>query len=307
MIGLYVQHDILRAVDIIRKRYGYIVTAIAENPVQLPVPDRLRPLTSDEANEYLENFSKSLQTLLSQKGFSSDEIAVAIDSRNAFIHTVPFDGNFSPVNVKKIIEWELSQYFPDIPSKEFLFDTYNPGFNPTKDKSPKFIYTAVLRSYIHLLQRGIRLANKQLLSINIDQFAIDNLLKFSAGSTKRERLNAVCYRRNDILYCSLLWNHRMVRYREYIIDEEHPPEKRLSMFLASASGPQRNIEQRIFYHPLDETIIDRTEQSSGWKFDNLKPFDKLTLKRKAKRNFPESLQTQEAFAPAVSVVLKGQE
>ena len=303
MIGLYVQHDILRAVDIHKKRGGYIVRAIAEHPVQLPVPDRLRLLDSDEANGYFENFSKSLTALLSVKGFSSDEIAVAIDSRNAFIHTVPFDGNFSTDNVNQIIQWELSKYFPDIPGKEFLFDTYNPGFNPTKDKSPKFIYTAVLRSYIRLLQRGIRMTKKKLLSINIDQFAIDKLLKFTAGDIKRERLNVVCFRRQDILYCSLLWNHKMVRYREYTIDDKHSPEKRLGMFLASAGASQKKVEQRIFYYPIDKTI-DLTEENGGWKIDKFKPFDNLTLKRKAKRNLPELENSQEAYAPAVSVVLK---
>jgi len=303
MIGLYVQHDILRAVDIVKRKNNYLVTAIAEHPVHLSVPDRLRPFTSDEAHEYLDSFTESLQSILAVKGFSSNEIAVAIDTRNAFINTLPFDGDFSSGNVKQIIEWELSKYFPDIPSKEFLFDTYNPGFNPAKNKSPKLIYTAVLRSYIHLLQRGIRLANKELLSINVDQFAIENLLKISADKTMRERLNAVCFRHDDILFCSMLWNHRLVRYREYTLNEKYSPEKRLGMFLASVSGPQPNIDQRIFYHPLDESVV---QNADGWELDTFKPFNNLTLKRRVRKRFPETTQSQESYAPAVSVVLKGQ-
>ncbi len=303
MIGLYVQHDTLRAVDIDRKSNGYVLNAAAEQPVHLPVSDRLRQFTDDEAHEYLHNFSASLQALLSVKGFSSKEIAIAIDVRNAFIHTVPFDGDFSSENIKRLIEWELHHYFPDIASDAFLFDTYNPGFNPAKDLSPKFIYTAVLRPYIHVLQRGVRSAGMKLLSINVDQFAIEKILKLATMGKKQERLNAVCFRTNDILYCSLLWNHRLVRYREYLLNNVYSPDKRLEMFLASLIGPKKNIEQRIYYHPFDTTITKSAETNTGWKFDRFKPFDNLQLTRKAKRNIPDSIIAQEGYAPAISVAL----
>lgn len=304
MIGLYVQHDTLRAVEITRKASGYALYAAAEQPVHLPVTDRLRKLTDDEANEYLQNFSASLQTVISGKGFYSKEIAVAIDVRNAFIHTVPFNGDFSRENIKGLIEWELQQYFPDMAGDEFLFDTYNPGFNPAKDISPKFIYTAVLRSYIHLIQRGVRSAGMKLLSINVDMFAIENLLKLTSAGKKQERLTAVCFRHNDILYCSLLWNHRLVRYREYSLDDDHSPEQRIGMFLASLIGQKQNIEQRIYYQPFDTTITKSAETDTGWKFDRFRPFDNLQLTRKAKRTIPDSMIAQEAFAPAISVALK---
>lgn len=305
MIGLYVQHDIIRAVDIVRKSHGYVLNAIAERTVQLPLPERIRPLTTDEADEYLEQFTTALQALLSVKGVVGKEVAIAIDIRNAFIHTVPFDGDFSEDNIKRLINWELSQYIPDIPSSSFLFDTYNPGFNPAKDRSPKFIYTAVLRPYIHLIQRGIRTTRLKLLSINVDQFTIDNLLKLAATDKKRERLSAICFRREDILYCSLLWNHRLVRYREYTLDEHYSPGKRIEMFLASLSGQQKNIDQRIFYHPTDESITGETEKNTGWQFEHFKPFEYVQMTRKAKRNFPDSMIEREGYTPAVAVALKG--
>jgi hypothetical protein len=306
MIGLYVQHDTLRAVDIVRKSQGYVLNGIAEEQVQLPEPDRIRPLENDEVGEYIRYFVAALNALFSVKGFSGKEIAVAIDIRNAFIHTVPFNGDFSAGNVKRLIEWELSLYFPDMPANAFLYDTYNPGYNPAKDKSPRFIYTAVPRSYIHLLQRGIRETGMKLVSINVDQFTLENVLKLAATDKKRERLNVIGFRYGNILYCSLLWNYRLVRYREYILDEIYSPERRLEMFLASMSGPQKNIERRIYYHPYDESITDTVEQNTGWEFDRFKAFDKLQLSRKVRMKYPTPVLMQESFAPAVSVALRSE-
>lgn len=305
MIGLYVQQDTLRAVDIVKKSQGYVLKAVSEQPVHLPMPDRLRALDSEDEYEYfLQNYSSSLNKIFSVRGFASKEIAIAVDIRNVFIHTVPFDGDFTPDNVTRLIDFELTHYFPDIPGNAFLFDTYNPGYNPAKDISPKFIYTAVLRSYIRLLQRGIKETGKQLLSINVDQFTLEHLLKLSAPDKKRERLNAVCFRHDEILFCSLLWNHRLVRYREYIIDETNPPENRIGMFLASLSGARKNIDQHIYYYPFDETIVGETEKNTGWTVNRFAAFDNLKLTRRARRQFPESVHAQEAFAPAISVALK---
>ncbi len=305
MIGLYVQQDTLRAVDITKKSRNYVLKSVSEHPVHLPMPDRLRALDSEDEYEYfLQNLSTSLSALFSGRGFASKDLAVAVDIRNVFIHTVPFDGDFTPDNVRHLIEWELNHFFPDIPNNAFLFDTYNPGYNPAKDISPKFIYTAVLRSYIRLLQHGINKTGKKLLSINVDQFTLEPLLKLSVSEKKRERLNAVFYRYNEILFCSLLWNHRLVRYREYMIDEINTPEKQIVMFLSSLTGARKNIDQYIYYYPFDESIIEETEKNTGWKFDRFKSFDKLKITRRAKRNFPESMEVQEGFAPAVSVALK---
>lgn len=305
MIGLYVQQDTIRGIDIVSKRRGYVVKAIAEEKVHLPMPEYLRTLdNNDEYDYFISNFSSSIVKLLSNPGFISNEIAVAVDIRNVFIHTVPFNGNFSPDNLAQLIEWELTHYFPIIPSDAFLFDTYNPGYNPAKDVSPKFIYTAVLRSYIHLIQRGIKETGKKLVSINVDQFTLENLIKLSARDKKRERFTAVCFRHDDMLFCSLLWNHRLVRYREYTIDEYNPPEKRIGMFLNSSGGPQKNIDQRIYYYPFDETIIDATEKNTGWIFERLKVFDDVKLTRKARKALPDSVHAQEGYAPAISVGLK---
>ncbi len=305
MIGLYVQQDTLRAVDIAKKTHGYVLKSVSEHPVHLPMPDRLRTLESeDEYAYFFQNFSASLSKIFSGRGFASKDVAIAVDIRNVFIHTVPFDGDFTPDNVTRLIEWELTHYFPGIPSNAFLFDTYNPGYNPAKDISPKFIYTAVLRSYIRLLQHGIKETGKKLLSINVDQFTLEHLLMLSASDKKRERLYAVCFRHEGILFCSLLWNHRLVRYREYIVDEINPPEKRIVMFLSSLSGARKNIDQYIYYYPFDESIIDETEKNTGWKFDRFKTFENLKLSRRAKRHFPESVQAQEGFAPAISAALK---
>jgi hypothetical protein len=305
MIGLYVQQDTIRGIDLIKKRQGYVVNAIAEEKVHLPMPEYLRTLdNNDEYDYFISNFTSAVTKLLSAKGFKSNEMAVAVDIRNVFIHTIPFDGDFTPDNLAQLIEWELTHYFPIIPSNAFLFDTYNPGFNPAKDICPKFIYTAVLRSYIHLIQRGIKESGKKLVSINVDQFTLENLLKLSAKENKRERLNAVCFRYDHLLFCSLLWNHRLVSYREYTIDEKNPPDKRIGMFLKPLNGPRKNIEQRIYYYPFDENIIESTEKNTGWIFERFRVFDDLKLTRKARKNLPQSVQAQEGYAPAISVALK---
>jgi len=305
MIGLYVQQDTIRGIDIVKKRRGYAVKAIAEETVHLPMPEYLRTLdNNDEYDYFINNFSSSLVKLLSAPGFISNEIAVAVDIRNVFIHTVPFDGDFTPDKLAQLIEWELTHYFPIIPSDAFLFDTYNPGFNPAKDISPKFIYTAVLRSYIHLIQRGIKETGKKLVSINVDQFTLENLLKLSVKDKKRERSTAVCFRHDGMLFCSLLWNNRLVRYREYTIDEDNPPEKHIGMFLNSLGGPQEKVEHRIYYYPFDETIIEATEKNTGWIFERLQVFGGVKLTRKARKSLPESVHAQEGYAPAISVALQ---
>jgi hypothetical protein len=305
MIGLYVQHDYVRAVDIVKKRNRYVLNGLSGQPVHLPTPDRLRPFEENEEEEYVGNIKDTLRAILSARGFASRDVSIAIDIRNAFIQTVPFDGNFSKENVQKIIQWELGQYFTGYDESSFLFDTYNPGFNPARDTSPRFIYTAVFRSYIHLLQRGVRSCHLKLHSINVDQFAIENILRLAAGQSKRERLHAVCFRHDDIVYCSLLWNHRLVRYREYTLDDSHTPDERLAMFLSSTPGGQKHVEQRIYYHPEDPDTRKAVEERTGWQFSRFNAFEHLTISRKAKRSLPSMFDSQELFAPAVSVAING--
>jgi Tfp pilus assembly PilM family ATPase len=305
MIGLYIQHDAVRAVDIIRKSRGFVLNAVAEQPVELPAPGQLRPLSVDETAEYQRNFSESLVRILSEKGFSSGgDVALAIDIRNAFIHTVPFDGNFASDNLKRIIEWELSRFFPDISPDAYLFDTYNPGFNPSRDASPRFIYTAVLRSFIQILQEGVRSARLNLSSINVDLFTIENLLRLLDGSAKKEKLSAVCYRYDDILHCCLLWNHRLVRYREYTIDSGNRPEAWITTFLSTAGSVQSNVEQRIFYVPAEDDLAAAELESAGWGIESFRPFDILHVRRRIQKFVPVSPRLREPFAPAVSVALR---
>jgi Tfp pilus assembly PilM family ATPase len=302
-IGLHIHNNTLRAVEIEHRPGFFVLTAVAEHRIERSLPDRIETISEDERNTYINEFTNGLNAILHDHRFRAIDISLAIDIRNAFIQTLPFNGDYSEENVKDIIRWELSNYFPGLDGTSFLFDTYNPGFNPSRDKSPELIYIAVLKSYIHLFQEGIRRLNLRLHSINVDHFTIENIFKLERKDANTERLLAVCFYYDTVLYCSLLWNNRLIKYREHTIGQDSELPLSISKFLLTSIPPTKNTVQSLYVFPMIPDIGELGSISQDWKLTHLSPFPQIKKSWRIKRLMKKQPVLDEVFAPAIGAAL----
>ncbi len=302
-LGLHIQPDTIRAVEIEQNNRSVTLCGFAEARIDAPLPRWLDTLGEEDRSEYLQAFSDSLKSMLKNANMKSRSVSLAIDIRHAFILTMPFDGDFSEENLRGLIRWELTNYFPGLDGASFLYDTYNPGYNPSRDVSPEIIFTAVLKPYIHMLQEGIKAANLQIRSINVDQFTIENVLRLDAGNLSRERLFAVCFLSDETLYCSLLWNNRLIRYREYAIPNPTVIPRILNLFITSASLSTKNTERRIYVYPYETDVPRFSQIAPQWKMERFSPFSQLKKKWRVKRMLDRQPVAEDAFTPAVGAAI----
>jgi hypothetical protein len=304
-IGLHIQDTVLRAVEVERKRGIFTLTAFGEYRIGQSIPYPIESSSATVRNAIVSEFTDGLQHIFKSQRFRSTEISLAIDIRNAFIHTVPFNGDYGEENIKSIIRWELANYFPGYEGTSFLYDAYNPGFNPSRDISPEFIFTAVFKSYIHLLQEGIRRLNLHLHSINVDHFAIENVLKLKNTGSRVERLIAVCFYYDPILFSSLLWNNRLIKYSEDTVSQISELSQTINNFLMSSVLPAKNTLQKIYLYPRTPEPENFRAILPDWEIDQIAPFAHLKKSRQVRKILEQHSHTDDEYAPAVGAAIHG--
>jgi Tfp pilus assembly PilM family ATPase len=304
-IGLHVQDRVLRAVEVERKRGLLTLTALGEYRIGQTMPSPVESSSATERNAFVSEFTDGLRHILKSLRFRSTEISLAIDIRNAFIHTVPFNGDYDEENIKSIIRWELANYFPGYEGTSFIYDAYNPGYNPSRDISPEFIFTAVFKSYIHLLQEGIRQLNLHLHSINVDQFAIENVLKLENTDTRLERLIAVCFYYDSILFSSLLWNNRLIKYSEDTVSQISELYQTINKFLMSSVPPAKNTLKKVYLFPRPSEPGNFRAILPNWEVDHIAPFTHLKKSRRARKILDHLTHTDDEYAAAVGAAIHG--
>jgi len=124
----------------------------------------------------LTNISGDIQNYLSKRNLNFKSVSAAIGTSQAFIITVPIDKSEGKHSINSKIYWELSNYFPDH-YNDFIVNTYRlSSFMPSGD-TDEFLIIGVLKSTLEFIKRVFKLCNIELLLVDIDHFAAENIFR----------------------------------------------------------------------------------------------------------------------------------
>ena len=124
----------------------------------------------------LTNISGDIENYLSKRNLNYKSVSAAIGTSQAFIITVPIDKSEGKHSINSKIYWELSNYFPDN-YNDFIVNTYRLSTIMPSGDTDDFLIIAVLKSTLEFVKRVFKLCNIELLLVDIDHFAAENIFR----------------------------------------------------------------------------------------------------------------------------------
>lgn len=182
IIGLCIGTTSVQAVEIDRTGGSQTLLALDEWPLTLFGPDAPAD-AADRLTGLLTAFLRSCEV-------GAEQLAVAVDSSRMFLATIPVDASLSGAPLQEHLQWEIAQYFPDVPAAEFIVDSHVLAERPDA-AARDLLSVAVPRRYTRLLSRAARQAGLELSLVDVDHFSAETALRVNYPDTANKFLALV--------------------------------------------------------------------------------------------------------------------
>jgi len=117
VMGLSLTDKTVQAVEIEQDGPSNTLTAVDEWVNTLPS-------SAEQNGEGTQKFVEFLSTFMKTNQVKAKLTSVALDSSLLFFNTIPLEEGLSRAEINDHVNWELAEYFPETPSREFITDTH---------------------------------------------------------------------------------------------------------------------------------------------------------------------------------------
>ena len=125
----------------------------------------------------LPTFVDELKELFNESKFLAGYISYALPPDPVFINMIPADPSLKGPELNEYLQWEMEQYYPGTPAKDFIIDSH--AFR-TSDGAPKELFmVSVRKSMVGFIQKVTAELKLKLNIIDIDQFSTEKTLLFN--------------------------------------------------------------------------------------------------------------------------------
>jgi Tfp pilus assembly PilM family ATPase len=184
IVGISITGTSVHAVEL--SKSGVVSTLHAidewENPFGTG-PEEADPQALDLFTEYLAAFIKINQV-------KATHASVALDSSSLFIHRLPVEENSSDGAIREQIRWEIEQYFPGIPSSEFITDYHRMARFPSV-RLNEVLSVTVRRTTAQGLEKALANVGLRLHILDADQFSAETTFRQNYPDALRRHIALV--------------------------------------------------------------------------------------------------------------------
>ena len=247
-------------------------------------------------------FVTELKELINQSRFLAGFVSFALPPDPVFINMIPADPSVKGPELNEYLQWEMEQYFPGTPAKEFIIDSH--ALRAPKGTPPDLFMVSVRKSTVGFIQKVTAELKLKLNIIDIDQFSTEKTLLFNYPEVLDHPI-VLFGVRYGYVDASLVHKGEMSDYRSFQSDSDSGIKKAIHHYLTYLK--EKDVQETpaaLLLHGADipQNLIQELRTETGIK---------QTLTMNSCRKLPTSgkvskplLQESYRFAAAIGLALR---
>jgi Tfp pilus assembly PilM family ATPase len=232
--------------------------------------DNTFPLGSEDDPQGMEQFIEYVGAFIKVNRVKAKRVSVALDTSSLFINSFPIEEGASRLDLNEHVSWELSQFFPDLPPREFVTDVHVMSANPA-ERWKKILSVSVRRSNAYAVQSALAKLGLSLHVLDVDHFSADTALRANYPDAERKYIALVGVKENR-LDISLLRNGSLQSYTYSLVQSN----QEIIEQIGEVSRDVRGITSVSVYGPhLDKDLLVLIRRGSSLLVEALNPLRHL--------------------------------
>ena len=275
------------------------VIALAERDTTLNFAEAGASLSADHPK--LGSFARELKDLLRQQKVTAEYISFALPPELVFINIIPIDASLSDQDLPRYLQWEVDQYFPGAPPKEFIIDSH--GLPVEKAKAQQTFMVAVHRGMAAFLQKTVAAINMKLNIVDVDQFSTEKTLITNYPEILDHDIVLFGLREGGV-DASLIHSGEMTDYRSFRYNGESRPEKPILNYLKYLKQRGSSAPAAMLLHGIEvgKDLVESLRTSTGIK--QTLPLNAFRKVMAAEKLYKPFVQESYRFAAAIGLALR---
>jgi Tfp pilus assembly PilM family ATPase len=260
IVGLSISGGGIQAVEIDRSGPTTTLLSIDEWENTLPAA------SANGSGEGLQEFQRLFGKFVRENRIRANRLSISLDTAMLFLNSIPIDQGLTRSEINDRVKWELSQYFPETGTEDFITDVHilteraNDPFNEA-------LSVSVRRHDAIMIQKAAAAAGMELSIVDADHFAADTALRINYPDTYRKYIALVGVKENR-LDISLMRNGSLESYR-YIIVQSN---QEIVQGIATLARKTPGIYSMTVYGPyLDRDLLTQIRRGSPILVEALNP------------------------------------
>ncbi|MGA9116300.1 MAG: pilus assembly protein PilM [Bacteroidota bacterium] len=243
-------------------------------------------------------FSEYLAAFLKVNRVRARKTSVALDSATLFINSFPLEEGLSRPEINEHINWELSQFFPDAPPKQYVTDIHVIA-REDQEHWNQVLSVSVQRRDAFAVQEALARHGLELLILDVDHFSADTALRTNYPDVERKYMALVGVKENR-LDISLLRNGVMQAYSYCLVQSNREIVERIGALSRDVPG----IHSITVYGPyLEKDLLVLIRRGSALLVEALNPLRHINVLDSLRLADHLSVPSYR-FASAVGVALR---
>ncbi len=288
VLGLSFSDKSVQAVEIEQEGNSNTLTAI----------DEWENTIAEEHGQGIDKFVEYLRAFIKVNRVKAKRVSLALDTSRLVLNTIPMEDDLSRIELNEQVNWELSQYHPDVATKEFITDVHILTQHP-EDHWNEILSVSVKRRDAYTVQSAIAKLGLDLHILDVDHFSADTALRTNYPDTNRKYLALVGIKENR-LDVSLIKNGNMESYGYYVV---HSNNEIIDQIATLARESKGIYSITVYGSYLDKDLLVQIRRASALLVEALNPLRHVKVADSLRLADHLSVPSYR-FASAVGVALR---
>jgi Tfp pilus assembly PilM family ATPase len=194
-------------------------------------------------------------------------VSLALDTSFLFINTIPTDQGMTRNEISDQVKWELAQYYPDVPSTEFITDLHvltERSFGPYNEAMSVSLWRRDALS----ARKAVAAAGLELHIVDADHFAAETAYRVNYPDSYRKLVALVGVKETRI-DITMMRNGGLDTYQYAVVGSNAAITERI----AALSQWNPDLHSIMVYGPyLDRDLLTSIRNASPILVEGLNPF-----------------------------------
>ena len=144
-----------------------------------------------------DRFLEYLSAFIKVNRVRATKVSIALDTASLFINSFPLEDGVSRPDINEHVNWELSQFFPDLPAKEFVTDVHVMAHHP-EEHWKRVLSVSVRRRDAYALQSALARLGLSVHILDVDHFSADHALRINYPDAERRHIALIGVKENRL-------------------------------------------------------------------------------------------------------------
>ena len=205
------------------------------------------PFRTETNGAGISQFVENLYAFIRVNRVRTRKVAIALDSSQVFINTIPIEEGISRLERNDHMQWELGQYFPEAQPREFATDVHVLTENRAEQWT-KVLSVSARREMAHLIQKALARLDLNLHVVDVDHFSADTALRTNYPDSERKYLALVGIKENR-LDISLVRNGTLESYSYCTVSSDSEIIEQIGMLSRENQGLRSMTAYGTYLNP----------------------------------------------------------